>query len=87
MFGSGTTTLITLNEEMNGIMKIAKYLKESGLLIKDVSATIKNKAKEEKGGFPSILLSTLKADLLKNLLTRKGTIRAGEGTIRAGQVF
>ena len=42
MFGSGTTALIISNEEMNDIMKIVKSLEESGLLIKDVSETIKN---------------------------------------------
>ena len=46
MFGSGTTTLIISNEEMNDIMKIVKYLEESGLLIKGIAQTIKNKAKE-----------------------------------------
>ena len=42
MFGSGTTRLITSNEEMNDIMKIVKSLGESGLLIKGVSKTVKN---------------------------------------------
>ena len=42
MFGSGKTTLIISNEEMNDIMKIVKSLEESGLLMKDVSKTIKN---------------------------------------------
>ena len=42
MFGSGKTTLIISNEEMNDIMKIVKSLEESGLLMKDVSETIKN---------------------------------------------
>ena len=46
MFGSGTTTLIISNEEMNDIMKIVKYLEESGLLIKGIAQTIKNEAKE-----------------------------------------
>ena len=46
MFGSGTTTLIISNKEMNDIMKIVKYLEESGLLIKGIAQTIKNKAKE-----------------------------------------
>ena len=46
MFVSGTTTLIILNEEMNDIMKIVKQFEESGLLIKDISETIKNEAKE-----------------------------------------
>ena len=34
-----------------------------------------------------MLLGTLDASLLGNLLTGKQTIRAGEGTIRAGQDF
>ena len=48
MFGSGFTSLIIYNEEMDDIMKIVKSLQESGLLIKDVSETIKNEAKEQK---------------------------------------
>ena len=46
VFGSGTATLIISNEEMHYIMKIVKSVEESGLLIKDVSETIKNEAKE-----------------------------------------
>ena len=60
-FGSGNTTLIILNEEMNDTMKIVKSLVESVLLIKGVSQTIKNGAKEHKGGFPRMLLGTLGA--------------------------
>ena len=48
---------------------------------------LKNEAKEEKGGFLGMLLGTLGASLLGNLLTGKRTIKAGEGTIRAGQEF
>ena len=59
-------------------MKIIKSLEESGLLIKDVSKTIKNGTKEKKGGFVGMLLDTLGASLLRNLLTGKGTIREGE---------
>ena len=70
---------------MNDIMKIIKFLEEYGLLIKRVSETIKNEAKEQKGGFLSMLLDTLGASLLGNLLTGKGTIRAGEGTFIAGE--
>ena len=84
MFGSGVTTLIILNEEMNDIMEIVKSLEESGLLIKGVSKTIKNEAKEQKEGFLGILLETLGSSLLGNLLTGRGTIRPGEGTVRAG---
>ena len=79
--------LIISNEEMNDIMKIVKFLDKSGLLIKGVSETIKNEAKEQKGGFLGMLLGTLGASLLGKLLTGKVTIRAGEGTIRAGQDF
>ena len=85
MFGSGFTISISSNEEMNDIMKIVKSLEESELLIKGVSETIKNEAKEQKGEFLSTLLGTLGANLLGNLLTGKGTIRAGEGTVRAGE--
>ena len=56
MFRSGMTTLIVSNEEMNDIMKIVKSPEESGLLIKGISETIKNEAKEQKGEFLSMLL-------------------------------
>ena len=72
---------------MNDIMKIIKSLEEYGLLIKGVSETIKNEAKEQKGGFLGMLLGTLGASLLGNLLTGKGIFRAGEGAIRADQDF
>ena len=69
MFGSCTTTLIISNEEMNDIMKIIKSLEESSLLIKRISETIKNEAKEQKGRFLIMLLGTLAASLLDNLLS------------------
>ena len=87
MFGSGTTKLIISNEELNDIMKIVKSLGESSLLIKSVSKTIKNEAKEQKCRFLGILLGTLGASLIRNLQTSKSPIRPGEGTIRAGQDF
>ena len=70
---------------MNDIMKKVKPREKSGFLIKCVSKTIKNEAKEQ--GFLSILLGTLGASLLGNLLTGKGTIKTCEGTIRAGKDF
>ena len=76
--GSGFTTLIFSNEEMNDIMIIVTYLEESGLLIKGVNETIKNEAKEQKGGFIGMLFSTLGASLLGNILTGKATSRAAE---------
>ena len=81
------TKLIISNEEINDVMKIVKSLEEYGLLIKGVSETIKNETKEKKGAFPGMLLGTLGASLLGNLLTEKGAIRAGEGKVRAGQNF
>ena len=87
MFESGMTTLIISNDEMNDVMNIVKSLEESGLLIKDVSKTIKNEAKEQKRGFLSMLLGILGASLLRNLLTVKSTIRASEGTVIEVQDF
>ena len=64
---SRTTTLIISNEEMNDIMKIIKSLEKSSLLIKGVTKTIKNEAKEQNGGFLEIILGPLDASLLGNL--------------------
>ena len=73
---------------MNDILKIVQSLEDSEVLLKGVRETIKNEAKEQKGGFLSMLQGTLEASLLGDLLTKilsgKGVIRAGEGTIRAG---
>ena len=68
-------------------MKTVKSIKESGLQIQGISETIKNEAKEQKGGFLRMLLGTLAASILGNALTRRGVIRAGEETIRAGKHF
>ena len=87
MLGSGATTLIISNDEMDDILKIVKSLEDSGLLLKGVSETIQDEAKEQRGGFLSMLLGTLGASLLGDILSKglsgKGAIRAGEGTIRA----
>ena len=73
---------------MNDILKIVKSLENSGLLLKGVSETIQNEAKEQRGGFLSMLLGTLGASLLGDILSKylsgKGVLRAGERTIRAG---
>ena len=88
MLGSGVTTLIISNDEMNNILKIVKSLENSGLLLKGVSETIQHEAKEQRGGFLSMLLGTLGASLLGDILSKglsgKDVIRASEGTIRAG---
>ena len=90
MLGSGrpsnlasrTTNLLISNEEMNDIMKIVKSLEEPGLLIKGVREAIKNGAKEQKGGFLEMLLGTLGASLLGNLLIGKGAIATSQGCKR-----
>ena len=74
--------LVIEQEDMNDIMKIIEALENSGILLKGVSKTIENETKEQKGGFLSMLLGTLGASLLGNLLTGgKGIMRAGEGSI------
>ena len=88
MLGSGTTTLIISNDEMDDILKIVKSFEDSNVLLKGVSETIQHEAKEQRGGFISMLLGTLGASLLGDILSKglsgKGVIRAGEGTITAG---
>ena len=60
-------------------MKIVQTLEDSNILLKEVTETIKNETKERKGGFLSMLLGTLGASLLGNLLTGKGIVKAGSG--------
>ena len=77
--------LITEQEDMNDIMKIIEALENSGILLKGVSKTIENETKEQRGRFLSMLLGTLGASLLGNLLTGgKGIMRAGDGIVREG---
>ena len=64
---------------MNDITKIVQALEDSNILLKGVTKTIENEAKVQKGGFLSMLLGTLGASLLGNLLSGKGIIRAGSG--------
>ena len=61
-------------------MKIIKSLEHSGLLLKRVSETIRNEAKEQKGRFLSMLLGTLNVSLLGNIVAGKGIIRVGYGS-------
>ena len=83
--GSGVKLIIE-REDMKDIMKIIKALENSGILLKGVSKTSKNETKEQRGGFLSMLLGTLGASLLGNLLTGgKGIMRAGGGIVRAGE--
>ena len=82
--GSGVKLIIE-REDMNDIMKIIEALENSSILLKGVSKTTENKTKEQRGGFLCMLLGTLGASLLGNLLTGgKGIMRAGDGIVRAG---
>ena len=82
--GSGVKLIIE-QEDVNDIMKIIKALENSDILLKEVSKTIKNETKEQRGGFLSMLLGTLGASLLGNLLTGGKHIKlAGDGIVRAG---
>ena len=80
ILGSGTTTLTISNEEINDIMKIIQALEDSDIPLKGVTKKIKNERKEQKGGVLSMLLGTLGASLLRNLLSGKGIVRAGYGS-------
>ena len=67
-------------------MKIIEALDNSGILLKEVSKTIENETKEQRGGFLSMLLGTLGGSLLGNLLTGgKGIMSEGDGIVRAGE--
>ena len=76
-----------MNKEINDIIKIVNSLEESSLLRKHVSETIKNTAKEQKGGFLGMLLGTLGASLLGSFLASKGVTKVGEDTIRVAHNF
>ena len=82
--GSGVKLIIE-EEDMQDIIKIIKELENSDILLKGVSKTIENEIKEQRGGFLSMLLGTLGASLLGNLLTGKGIMRAADGIVRAGE--
>ena len=69
---------------MEDIIQIVKSLEDSDLLLKVVTGTFQNEVKVQKGGCLSILLGTLGAILLGNLLIGRRINRAGEGIVRAG---
>ena len=64
---------------MEDALKVVKSLEDSRLLLERVSETIKNEAKKQKEGFLSMLLGTLGASLLGDMLLGKGVVSAGEG--------
>ena len=82
--GAGVKLIIE-QEDMKDIIKIIEALENSDILLKGVTKTIQNETKEQRGGFLIMLLGTLGASLLGNLLTGKGMMRSGEGIVRAGE--
>ena len=88
---NNNATLIISNDEMDDILKIIKSLEDSGVLLKGVSETVKQEAKEQRGGFLSMLLGTLGASLLGDILSKclpgRRVIRAGYGSKRASLKF
>ena len=84
--GPGTTALIVSDKEMNDIMKNVQALEDSKILLKEVTKTIKNETKEDKGGFLSTLLGTLGTSLLGNILAGKGIVRAGSGNKKGKRI-
>ena len=80
ILGSGNTLIIS-NKDIEDLIKIVKSLEDSGLLLKGVIESAQNEVTEQKGRFLSMLLGTLGASLLGNLLAGKGINRAGEGTV------
>ena len=78
--------LITEQEDMNNIIKIIEALENSGILLKGVTKAIENETKEQRGRFLSMLLGTLGASLLGNVLTSGiGIVRAGDEMVKAGE--
>ena len=70
ILGSGNHTLIISNDDMQDLLKIVKSLEDSGILLNGITETEKKEVKEQKGGFLSMLLGTLGASLLGDLLTK-----------------
>ena len=79
------TVLIISNKDMEDLIKIIKSLEDFGLLLKGVTESVQNEVKEQKGGFLSMLLDTLGASLLGNLLTGKGAFHVGKGVNKKGK--
>ena len=65
---------------MDNLLQIVESPEDSGVLLKGVSKTIQNEAKDQRGGFLSMLLGTSGASLLGDVLTKN---LSGKGSIRA----
>ena len=81
----GVTALIDSNKKIDEMIKIIRSLEEYLLLINSVDGTIKNESKLQKNKFLGMLLGTLGAILLGNMLVGEGVIRISQGAIRGGE--
>ena len=84
--GKGITLVIS-NEDMNYIIRIVKSLENSGVFVDEVSETVKHKIKKPEGGFLGMLLGTLGASVLGNMLTGKVVMRAERGYSNMDKIF
>ena len=87
IYGSGTTTLTISNNELNDIIKIVQALEDHDILLKEVTKTVKSEVNNQKGGFLGMLMGTLCAALLGNILSgmlnkESGIVRAGDGILK-----
>ena len=85
MYLENFRTLIISNDDLDDLIKIITALEEHDILLKGTNKTIENEIKKQEGGFLSLLLGTLGASLLGNLLTGKGLYRTGKGMYRTGK--
>ena len=82
-----TKILMISKDEINDTIEIVKSLEDSDLLLKGVTETVQNEVTEQKQGFLTMLLGTLGATLLGNILTSQGvkTTSQGRGINRSGK--
>ena len=64
---------------MNDMMKIFQAFEDSNIFLKEVTKTIKNETRMERGGYLGMLLGTLASTLLENMLIGRGFLRTGYG--------
>ena len=83
---SGTTTFIFSSEKINDSLIITQALEDSNILLKRITKTIENETKKQKGRFLGMLLDSLRASLLGNMLRGKGIVRAGYGNKKAKRI-
>ena len=78
------TTLIISNNDLNDLIKAITALEEHDILLEGTNKSTENEIKKQEGGFLTMLLGTLGASLLENLMTGKSLYRTGKGMYRSG---